>query len=91
MAALYLCKFCVRLTAVKLRTGWGVCRDVGGAGQHPYRPCHSGQRRPGAEQPATSSTLPDPSLHEQDLQHEELLACYPERWGNLVRDICLSE
>ena len=61
MAALYLCKFCVRLTAVKLRTGWGVCRDVGGAGQHPYRPCHSGQRRPGAEQPATSSTLPGPS------------------------------
>ena len=61
MAALYLCKFCVRLTAVKLRTGWGVCRDVGGAGQHPYRPCYSGQRRPGAEQPATSSTLPGPS------------------------------
>ena len=61
MAALYLCKFCVRLTAVKLRTGLGVCRDVGGAGQHPYRPCHSGQRRPGAEQPATSSTLPGPS------------------------------
>jgi len=25
------------------------------------------------------------------LQHEELLAGYPERWGNLVRDICLSE
>ena len=32
-----------------------------------------------------------PILHEQDLQHEELLASYPERWGNLVRDICLSE
>ena len=32
-----------------------------------------------------------PILHEQDLQHEELLAGYPERWGNLVRDICLSE
>lgn len=28
---------------------------------------------------------------EQDLQHEELLAGYPERWGDLVRDICLSE
>ena len=25
------------------------------------------------------------------LQQEELLAGYPERWGNLVRDICLSE
>ena len=32
-----------------------------------------------------------PILHEQDLQQEELLAGYPERWGNLVRDICLSE
>ena len=32
-----------------------------------------------------------PILHAQDLQHEKLLACYPERWGNLVRDICLSE
>lgn len=32
-----------------------------------------------------------PILHEQDLQHEELLAGYPERWGNLMRDICLSE
>lgn len=32
-----------------------------------------------------------PILHEQDLQHEKLLTCYPERWGNLVRDICLSE
>ena len=32
-----------------------------------------------------------PILHEQDLQHEELLACYPERWVNLVRGICLSE
>lgn len=32
-----------------------------------------------------------PILHEQDLQHEELLAGYPERWGNLVRDISLSE
>jgi len=26
-------------------------------------------------------------LHEQDLQHEELLACYPERWVQLVKDI----
>ena len=26
-------------------------------------------------------------LHEQDLQHEELLACYPERWAQLVKDI----
>ena len=32
-----------------------------------------------------------PILHEQDLQQEELLAGYPEHWGNLVRDICLSE
>ena len=26
-------------------------------------------------------------LHEQDLQHEELLACYPERWARLVKSI----
>lgn len=28
-----------------------------------------------------------PVLHEQDLQHEELLACYPEQWAELVRSI----
>lgn len=28
-----------------------------------------------------------PVIHEQDLQHEELLACYPEKWANLVREI----
>ena len=29
----------------------------------------------------------NPVIHEQDLQHEELLACYPERWVQLVKDI----
>jgi hypothetical protein len=28
-----------------------------------------------------------PILHEQDLQHEELLVCYPEQWAALVTDI----
>ena len=28
-----------------------------------------------------------PILHEQDLQHEELLACYPEKWTQLVKSI----
>lgn len=28
-----------------------------------------------------------PIFHEQDLQHEELLACYPKRWAQLVKDI----
>lgn len=28
-----------------------------------------------------------PILHEQDLQHEELLACYPEQWAALVKSI----
>ena len=28
-----------------------------------------------------------PILHEQDLQHEELLACHPEQWAQLVTDI----
>lgn len=28
-----------------------------------------------------------PVIHEQDLQHEELLACYPERWAQLVKSI----
>ena len=28
-----------------------------------------------------------PVIHEQDLQHEELLACYPERWAALVKSI----
>lgn len=29
----------------------------------------------------------NPVIHEQDLQHEELLACYPERWAQLAKDI----
>ena len=28
-----------------------------------------------------------PVIHEQDLQHEELFACYPERWAQLVKGI----
>ena len=28
-----------------------------------------------------------PVIHEQDLQHEELLACYPEKWAQLVKSI----
>ena len=28
-----------------------------------------------------------PFIHEQDLQHEELLACYPEQWSELVKQI----
>ena len=28
-----------------------------------------------------------PVIHEQDLQHEELLACYPEKWAQLVKEI----
>ena len=32
-----------------------------------------------------------PVIHEQDLQHEELLACYPERWAALVKGIMEGE
>ena len=28
-----------------------------------------------------------PVIHEQNLQHEELLACYPEKWAQLVKSI----
>lgn len=28
-----------------------------------------------------------PIIHEQDLQHEELLACQPEAWAKLVKNI----
>ena len=31
-----------------------------------------------------------PVIHEQDLQHEELLACYPEQWAALVKEITLG-
>ncbi|MBQ2658740.1 MAG: alpha/beta hydrolase [Erysipelotrichaceae bacterium] len=31
----------------------------------------------------------DPIIHEQDLRHEELLAVYPEKWCELIREICL--
>ena len=29
----------------------------------------------------------NPVIHTQDLQHEELLACYPEKWAQLVKSI----
>lgn len=32
-----------------------------------------------------------PVIHEQDMQHEELLACYPERWAALVKSIVTGE
>lgn len=32
-----------------------------------------------------------PVLHEMDLQHEELLACYPEQWAKLVTEILNGE
>lgn len=28
-----------------------------------------------------------PVIHEQHLQHEELLACYPYKWAQLVKSI----
>ena len=28
-----------------------------------------------------------PVIHRQDMQHEELLACYPEQWAQLVKSI----
>lgn len=28
-----------------------------------------------------------PVIHEQNMQHEELLACYPEQWAALVKSI----
>ena len=30
-----------------------------------------------------------PVLHEQNLQHEELLACHPEQWAHLVKKHCI--
>ena len=33
----------------------------------------------------------DPVIHEQDMQHEELLACYPEQWAQLVKSIILKK
>ena len=32
-----------------------------------------------------------PVIHEQELQHEELLACDPEQWAALVKTICLGK
>ena len=39
------------------------------------------------EFPTMLEEFAHPILHEQDLQHEELLACYPEQWAALVKDI----
>lgn len=30
-----------------------------------------------------------PIIHERDMQHEELLVRYPERWAALVKEVCL--
>nr|WP_302649128.1 hypothetical protein [uncultured Dysosmobacter sp.] len=32
-----------------------------------------------------------PVIHEQNLRHEELLACYPEQWAALVKQIVMGE
>ena len=32
-----------------------------------------------------------PIIHEQDMQHEELLACHPEQWAQLVRKCAQKE
>ena len=32
-----------------------------------------------------------PVIHEQELRHEELLACYPEQWAALVKQIVMVE
>lgn len=32
-----------------------------------------------------------PILHEQDLQHEEFLACYPDKWVKLVKSIAAAK
>lgn len=32
-----------------------------------------------------------PMIHEQDLQHEELLACYPGQWAELVKSIIFEK
>ena len=32
-----------------------------------------------------------PVIHEQDMQHEELLACHPEQWAALVKEIVLGD
>ena len=32
-----------------------------------------------------------PVIHEQELRHEELLACYPEQWAALVKQIVMGE
>ncbi len=32
-----------------------------------------------------------PIIHEQDLQHEELLACHPEKWAQLVKSCARKE
>ena len=30
----------------------------------------------------------EPVIHEHDLRHEELLACYPEKWVKEVKNAC---
>ena len=32
-----------------------------------------------------------PIIHEQELRHEELLACYPEQWAELVKSIVFDK
>ena len=32
----------------------------------------------------------DPIIHTFDLRHEELLGVYPEKWCDLIKEICLK-
>ena len=32
-----------------------------------------------------------PVIHEQNMQHEELLTCHPEEWAALVKSITLGD
>ena len=40
-----------------------------------------------AKNPYYISNISHPVLHEQNFQHEELLACHPEQWAQLVKSI----
>ena len=31
----------------------------------------------------------DPMIHRLDMEHEELLVLYPERWAEKIKEVCL--
>ncbi len=61
--------------------------DVPGTQIHIFYACKMGEKY----RARYARHFAHPVIHAQDMQHEELLACHPEEWAQLVKRILLGE